>query len=206
MPRPMIARLATTAALAALALSALPAAAQTEAQPEAGAEVGAPAGPGPMMSPLAGVDVAPLLFGAMDADGDGTISTDELAAAVADLDPRMQAALVRALVDADDRRAAMAEAMVARLDTDGDGVLSAEELAAGMAARAEERAAWRADMQDMRAARGAERGRSSWCDDRPSERMGARPERGDAMRGRGDGPRGYGPRGDGAGRMAPPRN
>ena len=187
MSRPMIARLATTAALTALALAALPALAQTTND----AQATAPTGPGPMMSPLAGVDVAPLLFAALDADGDGMISPEELAAAVGALDPRMQGALMRELVDAEDRRAAMAEAMVARLDTDGDGMLSAEELAAGMAARAEQRAAWQTGMR--------ERGKSLWCEDRQSERMGSRQDRRDEARGRSERPRSERPRGDGTG-------
>ncbi len=179
MPRPMIARLTTTAALTALALATLPAAAQTAAEP------GTAAGEaGPMMTPFADVDVAPLVFDALDTDGDGVISPEELEAAVAELDPRAQAALVRTLVDDDARRLAMAEAMVARLDTDGDGVLSAEEIAAGMAERAEARAAWRAEMQERR----AERGKSGWRDDRRGERM-ERQERRESPRGRGDGPR-----------------
>lgn len=199
MRRRMIARLATTTALIALALSPLSAAAEE-----------APAS-GPLDAEVRGA----LLFGALDADGSGVVTDEELTAALERLSPELRAGLVRTLVDPDDRRLAMAEAMIAALDIDGDGRLSAAELAAGMALRAEAREARRAEMQTARDARRAEgaapRGRDSWQDGRRSERMtwkreqregwrGRGLERGDALRDRplrGEGPlQGEGPSGN----------
>lgn len=197
MTRRMIARLSTTAALAALALSPLSAAAQDAAAPE--------------FSPFGAEVQAPMIFEAIDADGNGAISVEELAAALEALSPQMRGAMVRSLVDPEARRAAMAEAMVARLDTDGDGRLSAEELAAGMAARAEARAARRAEMQAAgaghRAGGMAPRGREGWRESRRAERMDGMEERREGWRGRhmqhGEAHHGRPFRGEGRGSVPP---
>jgi Ca2+-binding EF-hand superfamily protein len=82
-------------------------------------------------------------FAAIDSDGDGKITRDELAAHRAarlaamdtDKDGKLSEAELRAHVmeRAGERAEAMAARMIERLDSDGDGLVSAEEMAAGPA-------------------------------------------------------------------------
>lgn len=149
----LTARLATAAALAALALSPLSAAAQTADAPTEALDEAT--------TPPRDAAFWPLMFDAIDTDGDGSISAEEFAAAMAELPPRMRGAMLQSLTEAEARREVRARAMIERLDTDGDGMISEAELLAGMTAAAEAREERRAEMQALRAerreARGAER-------------------------------------------------